>query len=96
MKINEDKLEKVGDLADVDSSNLTKNGFKKKITLAYYYLIQFAFFIFSGLVGVAFGLYSRSIAILPTYPYSVFPQRFIYGSIILVLTPHFIPSQLDR
>jgi hypothetical protein len=46
-------------------------------------LIQFGFFIFSSLVGVVFGLYSRSIA---AYPYSGFPQRYIYGSIILALT----------
>jgi len=86
MTINEDRLEKVGDLVDVDSNNLTKNGFKKKLTLVYYYLIQFGFFIFSSLVGLGFGLYSKSITTPPTYPYSVFPQRYLYGSIILALT----------
>ena len=83
IKINEKRLEDVGDLVDVDSNDLTKNGFIKKITLVYYYLIQFAFFIFAGLVGLVFGLYSRSIA---AYPYSGFPQRNIYGPIILALT----------
>ena len=83
MKINEDKLEEVGDLVDVDSNNLTKNGFRKKINLVYYYLIQFAFFVFSSLVGVAFGLYSRSI---DTYPFAGFTQRYLYGSIILAIT----------
>ena len=83
MKINEDKLEKVGDLVDVDSNNLTKNGFRKKITLVYYYLIQFGFFIFSSLVGLGFGLYGNSLSF---YPYNAFPQRYIYGPIILALT----------
>ena len=84
MKINEDKLEKVGDLVDVDSNNLTKKGFRKKITLVYYYLLQFGLFIFSSLVGLVFGLNSTSIS---TYPFTdVFPQRYIYGPIILALT----------
>lgn len=86
MKMNfmdEKKLEEVGALTDVNPNDLTKNGFRKKITLVYYYLIQFAFFIFSSLVGLVFGLYSRSIA---AYPYRGFPQRFTYGSIILALT----------
>ena len=83
MKINEDRLEEVGDLVDVDSSNLTKNGFKKNITLGYYYLIQFGFFIFSSLVGLGFGLYGNSLSY---YPYSAYPQRYIYGPIILALT----------
>ncbi len=83
LKINENHLEKVGDLVDVNTSDLTKNRFGKKITLVYYYLIQFSFFIFSSLVGLVFGLYSRPIA---TYPYSGFPQRYIYGSIILAIT----------
>ena len=83
MTINEDKLEKVGDLVDVDSNNLTRNGFKKKITLVYYYLIQFGFFIFSSLVGLGFGLYGNSLSF---YPYSSFSQRYLYGSIILFLT----------
>ena len=81
--MNEEKIEEVGKLTDVNPNDLTRNGFSKKITLVYYYLIQFTFFIFSSLVGVVFGLYSRSIA---TYPYSGFPQRFTYGSIILALT----------
>ena len=81
--MDEKKLEKVGSLTDVNPNDLTKNGFKKKITLFYYYLIQFGFFLFSSLVGLLFGLYSRSIA---TYPYSGFPERFTYGSIILALT----------
>ena len=84
MTINEDKLEKVGDLVDVDSNNLTKNGLKKKITLIYYYLIQFGFFIFSSLVGLGFGLYGNSL--VGFYPYSAFPQRYLYGSIILAIT----------
>ena len=83
MKINEEKLEKVGDLIDVDSSNITRNGLKKKITLVFYYLIQFGFFIFSSLVGLIFGLIGNSISY---YPYSAFPQRYLYGSYILVLT----------
>jgi len=82
--MKEDKLKKVGDLVDVDSSNLTKNGFRKKITLVYYYLIQFGFFIFSSLVGLGFGLYGNSLASF--YPYSAFPQRYIFGPIILALT----------
>jgi len=81
--MNENKLEEVGDLVDVDSNNLTKNGYKKKITLVYYYLIQFGFFIFSSLVGLGFGLYGNSLSF---YPYSAFPQRYLYGSIILALT----------
>ena len=83
MTINEDKLEKVGDLVDVNSNNLVGNGFRKKITLVYYYLIQFGFFIFSSLVGLGFGLYGNSLSF---YPYSAFPQRYLYGSIILALT----------
>ncbi|MHA1201143.1 MAG: hypothetical protein ACTSQ4_01305, partial [Candidatus Heimdallarchaeaceae archaeon] len=82
-KINKDELEKVGDLVDVDSNNLANNGFRKNITLVYYYLIQFGFFIFSSLVGLGFGLYGNSLSF---YPYSAFPQRYLYGSIILALT----------
>lgn len=84
--MNQNKLEDVGDLVDVDSSNLSKNGFRKKITLVHYYLIQFGFFIFSSLVGLAFGFYSWSIAAYPYRDYSGFTQRYLYGSIILVLT----------
>ena len=83
MKINQDHLEEVGTLTDINPNDLTKNGFRKKITRFYFYLIQFALFIFSSLVGVAFGLYSKSIA---SYPYSVFPERYIYGPIILAIT----------
>ena len=82
-KINKDELEKVGDLVDVDSNNLTNNGFRKNITLVYYYLIQFGFFIFSSLVGLVFGLTANSMSF---YPYSAFPQRYLYGSLILALT----------
>jgi hypothetical protein len=81
--INKDDLEKVGDLVDVDSNNLTNNGFRKNITLVYYYLIQFGFFIFSSLVGLVFGLTANSMSF---YPYSAFPQRHLYGSLILALT----------
>ncbi|MHA1347326.1 MAG: hypothetical protein ACTSVO_03690 [Candidatus Heimdallarchaeaceae archaeon] len=81
--MNEESIEQVGKLADVNINDLTKNGLKKKITLVYYYLIQFAFLIFLSLVGMIFGLYSRSVA---AYPYSGFPQRYIYGPIILALT----------
>ena len=81
--INKDDLEKVGDLVDVDSNNLTNNGFRKNITLVYYYLIQFGFFIFSSLVGLVFGLTANSMSF---YPYSAFPQRYLYGSLILALT----------
>jgi len=81
--MNEEKLDEVGALADVESKDLTKKKIRKKVTLVYYYLIQFAFLVFSSLVGVAFGLYSRSIA---AYPFSGFPQRYIYGPIILAIT----------
>ncbi|MCG3255456.1 MAG: hypothetical protein KAU62_05170 [Candidatus Heimdallarchaeota archaeon] len=81
--MNEEKLNEVGALTEVDSKDLTKKKIRNKITLVYYYLIQFAFLVFSSLVGVAFGLYSRSTA---TYPYSVFPERYIYGPIILAIT----------
>ncbi|MBY9001812.1 MAG: hypothetical protein KGD64_12915 [Candidatus Heimdallarchaeota archaeon] len=46
-------------------------------------MIQFGFFIFSSLVGLGFGLYGNSISF---YPYSAFPQRYLYGSIILAIT----------
>ena len=82
MKINEDKLEKVGDLVDVDSNNLTKNGFRKKITLIYYYFIQFGFLAISGLIGILFGLYKDTNS---TYPFSSFDQSYIFGPISIVL-----------
>ena len=81
--MNEEKLNEVGALTEVDSKDLTKKKIRNKITLVYYYLIQFAFLVFSSLVGVAFGLYSRSIS---SYPYRVFSERYIYGSIILAIT----------
>jgi len=81
--MNEEKLNEVGALTEVESKDLTKKKIRNKITLVYYYLIQFAFLVFLSLVGVAFGLYSRSIA---AYPYSVFPERYIYGPIILAIT----------
>ncbi len=81
--MNEKKIKEVGTLIDVNPNNLTKDGFRKKIALVYYYLIQFGFFIFSSLVGVAFGLYGNSLSF---YPYSAFPQRYIFGPIILALT----------
>jgi len=81
--MNKEKLNEVGALTEIESKDITQKKIKKKLTLAYYYIIQFAFFIFSSLVGLAFGLYSRSIA---TYPFSGFPQRYIYGPIILALT----------
>lgn len=81
--MNEEKLNEVGALTKIDSKDLTKNKIRNKITLVYYYLIQFAFLVFSSLVGVAFGLYSRSIA---SYPYSVFSERYIFGPIILAIT----------
>ncbi len=81
--MNEEKLNEVGALTEVDSKDITRRKVIKKITLGYYYLIQFAFFLFSSLVGLVFGLYSRSIA---AYPYTGFPQRYIYGPIILALT----------
>ncbi len=81
--MNEEKLNEVGALTEVDSKDLTKKKIRNKITLVYYYLIQFAFFVFLSLVGVAFGLYSRSIA---SYPYISFSERYIYGPIILAIT----------
>lgn len=82
--MNEEKLNEVGALTEVESKDLTKKKIRNKITLVYYYLIQFAFLVFLSLVGVAFGLYSRSTA---TYPYnSGFSQRYIYGPIILAIT----------
>ncbi len=82
-KINNDELERVGDLVDVNPDNFTKKGFSKKIALIYFYLIQFVFFLFSSLVGLVFGLAGNSMSF---YPYSAFPQRYLYGSIILALT----------
>jgi len=82
MKINEDKLEEVGDLVDVDSSNLSKNGFRKKITLIYYYLIQLGFLAISGFVGYLFGLNGKYCA---NYPHCGFDQNYIFGPILMVL-----------
>ena len=81
--MNEEKLNEVGALTEVESKDITKKKIRNKITLVYYYLIQFTFLVFSSLVGVAFGLYSRSIA---SYPYSVFSERYIFGPIILAIT----------
>ena len=81
--MNEEKLNEVGALADIESKDLTKKKIRNKITLTYYYLIQFAFFILSSLGGLVLGLYGKSIV---TYPYVSFSQRYIYGPIIIALT----------
>ena len=80
--MNEEKLNEVGALTEVDSKDLTKKKIRNKITLVYYYLIQFAFFILSSLGGLVLGLYGKSIV---TYPYVSFSQRYIYGPIIIAL-----------
>ena len=50
--MNEEKLNEVGALTEVESKDLTKKKIRNKITLVYYYLIQFAFFILSSLGGL--------------------------------------------
>ncbi len=81
--MNKEKLSKVGALTELKSEDITPKKIRKNLTLAYYYIIQFVFFIFSSLVGVVFGLYGNSLSF---YPYNAFPQRYLYGSIILAIT----------
>ena len=81
--MNKEKLNEVGALTEIESKDITQKKIRKKLTLAYYYIIQFAFFIFSSLGGLVLGLYGKSIAI---YPYIAFSERYIYGSIIIAVT----------
>ncbi|MHA1621052.1 MAG: hypothetical protein ACTSVO_02830 [Candidatus Heimdallarchaeaceae archaeon] len=81
--MNEEKLLAVGALTEVESGDITQKNIRKNLTLSYYYLIQFALFIFSSLVGLVFGLIGNSLSY---YPYSAFPQRYTYGSLVLLIT----------
>ncbi len=94
--MNEDTIQQVGKLTDVNPNDLKKKGLKKKISLVYYYLIQFAFFVVSSLGGLVLGLAGTDRT---AYPHVIFSQRYIYGPLILFLTHGSnigLSYQLDR
>ena len=80
--MNEKKLKEVGTLTDTDPSDLEMNKIKRKITLMYYYLIQYAFLITSGYTGLVFGIYEKSKT---TYPYIGFEYNYWFGPIFVAI-----------
>ncbi len=80
--MNEKKLEEIGKLTETDPNDLAMNKIKRKISLMFYYIIQFVFLITSGLIGFIFGIYENEIN---TYPYVGFDKNYIIGPILVVV-----------
>ena len=88
MKINEDKLEKVGDLVDVDPTDIKQKKRKKLHGYLIHYLVQVFVLLLSSLMGYLFVLWEHSDR--SGYPYtslSPFLRHTYLGSISL-LTLH--------
>ena len=85
MKINKEHLEEVGNLVDIDPSDIKKNKSKKRHGYLIFYFIQSFVFLLSSLLGYLFVLWEKSKA--SGYPYTNFPRYTTLGTISL-LTLH--------
>jgi len=96
LKINENHLEKVGDLVDVDTNDLKQKKKKKVIGRLVFYFVQIFVFLFSSLLGYFFVLWEH--ADRTDYPHGVFP-RATYGGFFTLYSLHgvnFTSSYLFR
>ncbi|MHA1224769.1 MAG: radical SAM protein [Candidatus Heimdallarchaeaceae archaeon] len=80
--MDKEKIEEVGKLTDVKANDMTKQKIRKKITLAYYSIIQLAFLAISSLVSSLFGFSKRTSGF---YPYVTFDPNYIFGPIIVAI-----------
>lgn len=80
--MNEEKLKEVGVLTDTDPSDLTNNNIMRKITLPFFYLIQFVFLATSGVIALIFGVFEN---VKVTYPYVGFDENYIIGPILVAI-----------
>lgn len=81
MKINEDKLEEVGDIVEVDPKVLKQQKRRKLHGILIHYFIQIFVFLFSSLMGYLFVLWEHSDR--SGYPYGVFPRYMTLGTFSL-------------
>ncbi len=82
MRINEDKLEEVGDLANVNPDDLKQKRKKKVIGRLIFYFIQIFFILFSSLLGYLFVLWEH--ADRTAYPHGIAPRQAYGGLFTLV------------
>ena len=81
MKINENLLEEVGDLVDVDPTDIKQKKRKKLHGYLIHYFVQVFVLLLSSLMGYLFVLWEYSDR--STYPYNTFSRHTILGSISL-------------
>ena len=85
MKMDETKLEGVGDLVEVDTTDIKQKKRKKFHGILIHYFIQIFVFLFSSLMGYLFVLWEHSDR--SGYPYGFLPRYMTLGSFSL-LTLH--------
>ena len=83
--MNKAKMNEVGELLEVDASDIKETKFKTLIKRYTYPLIQIGFFIVSSISGVLLGFWQKQIH--PGYPYSSF-TRIYRASIPTLLIIH--------
>ena len=83
--MNKEKLEEVGELLEVVSSDIKESKFKAFIKRFTFPLAQIAFFTISSISGVLLGFWEKQIH--PGYPYSSF-TRIYRASIPTLLIIH--------
>ena len=81
MRINEDKLETVGDLVDVDLADLKQKKKKRITSHLVFYFVQIFAFLFSSLLGYLFVLWEHGYR--TGYPNFIIPRVVYLGPIFL-------------